>query len=183
MTTSAKSASKTYAMVAVALMTAITCILAPLSLPIGPVPISLATLVLFLSVYVLGWQKAVISVCLYILLGLVGVPVFSGYTGGAEKLAGATGGFIVGYAPMVALSGYLMSRSEKRWEHLLAMVAGEVVLYALGTVWFCVQAGKSASAALAACVYPFIPLDLVKMVIAVTLGPMLRKRLQQAHLL
>ena len=73
----ASTKSTTYTLVAIALMTAVICVLAPLSLPIGPVPISMATLVLFLSIYVLGWKKATISVCLYILLGLVGVPVFS----------------------------------------------------------------------------------------------------------
>ena len=142
----------------------------------------MATLVLFLSIYVLGWKKTTISVCLYILLGLVGVPVFSGFTGGVSKLAGATGGYIVGYIPMVALAGWLMSKSDKWWLHLLAMVAGEVVLYLIGTVWFCVQAGKTASAALAICVYPFIPLDIVKMVIVVLIGPMISSRLKKAHL-
>ena len=134
----ASTKNTTYTLVAIALMTAVICVLAPLSLPIGPVPISMATLVLFLSIYVLGWKKATISVCLYILLGLVGVPVFSGFTGGVSKLAGATGGYIVGYIPMVALAGFLMSKSDKWWLHLLAMVAGEVVLYLIGTVWFCV---------------------------------------------
>ena len=148
----ASTKNTTYTLVAIALMTAVICVLAPLSLPIGPVPISMATLVLFLSIYVLGWKKATISVCLYILLGLVGVPVFSGFTGGVSKLAGATGGYIVGYIPMVALAGFLMSKSDKWWLHMLAMVAGEVVLYLIGTVWFCVQAGKTASAALAICV-------------------------------
>ena len=178
----ASTKNTTYTLVAIALMTAVICVLAPLSLPIGPVPISMATLVLFLSIYVLGWKKATISVCQYILLGLVGVPVFSGFTGGLSKLAGATGGYIVGYIPMVALAGFLMSKSDKWWLHLLAMVAGEVVLYLIGTVWFCVQAGKTASAALAICVYPFIPLDIVKMVIVVLIGPMISSRLKKAHL-
>ena len=93
-----------------------------------------------------------------------------------------TGGYIVGYIPMVALAGFLMSKSDKWWLHLLAMVAGEVVLYLIGTVWFCVQAGKTASAALAICVYPFIPLDIVKMVIVVLIGPMISSRLKKAHL-
>ena len=81
-----------------------------------------------------------------------------------------------------ALAGFLMSKSDKWWLHLLAMVAGEVVLYLIGTVWFCVQAGKTASAALAICVYPFIPLDIVKMVIVVLIGPMISSRLKKAHL-
>ena len=93
-----------------------------------------------------------------------------------------TGGYIVGYIPMVALAGFLMSKSDKWWLHLLAMVAGEVVLYLIGTVWFCIQAGKTASAALAICVYPFIPLDIVKMVIVVLIGPMISSRLKKAHL-
>ena len=93
-----------------------------------------------------------------------------------------TGGYIVGYIPMVALAGFLMSKSDKWWLHMLAMVAGEVVLYLIGTVWFCVQAGKTASAALAICVYPFIPLDIVKMVIVVLIGPMISSRLKKAHL-
>ena len=128
------------------------------------------------------WVRVIGYTGLYILLGLVGVPVFSGFTGGVSKLAGATGGYIVGYIPMVALAGFLMSKSDKWWLHLLAMVAGEVVLYLIGTVWFCVQAGKTASAALAICVYPFIPLDIVKMVIVVLIGPMISSRLKKAHL-
>ena len=102
----ASTKNTTYTLVAIALMTAVICVLAPLSLPIGPVPISMATLVLFLSIYVLGWKKATISVCLYILLGLVGVPVFSGFTGGVSKLAGATGGYIVGTQDAVERIAY-----------------------------------------------------------------------------
>ena len=105
----ASTKNTTYTLVAIALMTAVICVLAPLSLPIGPVPISMATLVLFLSIYVLGWKKATISVCLYILLGLVGVPVFSGFTGGVSKLAGATGGYIVGTQDAIERIAYRLT--------------------------------------------------------------------------
>ena len=92
--------TNTYAMAVTALMTAVTCILAPLSIPIGPVPISLTNFAIYLSLYLLDWKKGTISYILYLLLGLVGLPVFSGFTGGIGKLAGPTGGYIIGFIPM-----------------------------------------------------------------------------------
>ena len=89
--TAAPQHSKTYEMTVTALMTAVTCILAPLSIPIGPVPISFTNLAIYLSLYLLGWKRGTISYLVYLLIGLVGVPVFSGFTGGIGKLAGPTG--------------------------------------------------------------------------------------------
>ena len=77
-------------MVLMALFAALTCVLAPLSIPSGPVPISLTNLVIYFSLYVLGWQRATITYLVYLLLGLVGLPVFSGFEGGVGKLAGPT---------------------------------------------------------------------------------------------
>ena len=68
----------TYAITVTALMTAVTCILAPLSIPIGPVPISLTNLAIYISLYLLGWKRGTISYLIYLLIGLVGIPVFSG---------------------------------------------------------------------------------------------------------
>ena len=75
------SRSKTYEITITALMTAVTCILAPMSIPIGPVPISFTNLAIYLSLYLLGWKKGTISYLIYLLIGLVGLPVFSGFTG------------------------------------------------------------------------------------------------------
>ena len=80
--------SKTYEITITALMTAVTCILAPMSIPIGPVPISFTNLAIYLSLYLLGWKRGTISYLIYLLIGLVGLPVFSGFTGGPAKLAG-----------------------------------------------------------------------------------------------
>ena len=77
--------TKTYEITMTALMAAVTCILAPLSIPIGPVPISFTNLAIYLSLYLLGWKKGTISYLIYLLLGLVGLPVFSGFTGGPAK--------------------------------------------------------------------------------------------------
>ena len=100
--------TKTYEITMTALMAAVTCILAPLSIPIGPVPISFTNLAIYLSLYLLGWKKGTISYLIYLLLGLVGLPVFSGFTGGPAKLAGPTGGYIIGFIVMaVEKEGYL----------------------------------------------------------------------------
>ena len=95
----------TYAITVTALMTAVTCILAPLSIPIGPVPISLTNLAIYISLYLLGWKRGTISYLIYLLIGLVGIPVFSGFTGGPAKLAGPTGGYIIGFIVMAVIAG------------------------------------------------------------------------------
>ena len=169
--------NKTYALTATALMTAVTCILAPLSVPIGPVPISLTNFVIFLSLYLLGWKKGTLSLLVYLLLGLAGLPVFSGFAGGISKLAGPTGGYIIGFIPMAIVAGIIIDKSHQRWIQIVAMIIGTAICYAFGTVWFCFQSGYTIAAALAVCVIPFIPADLIKIVIVTIIGPMIRKRL------
>ena len=105
--------NKTYALAMTALMAAVTCVLAPMAIPIGPVPISLTNLAIYLSLYLLGWKWGTASYVVYMLIGMVGVPVFSGFTGGLGKLAGPTGGYIIGFVPMAVLAGTGRSSS---WE-------------------------------------------------------------------
>ena len=81
--------SKVYMLTATAAMTAVICVLAPFSIPVGPVPVSLTTLALYFSVYLLGWKMSSLSCIIYILIGMAGLPVFSGFSGGPGKLAGA----------------------------------------------------------------------------------------------
>ena len=178
--TSTSRSTHTYVMVTTAFMAAVTCILAPLSIPIGPVPISLTNLAIYLSLYLLNWKRGTISYCLYLLIGLAGLPVFSGFSGGIGKLAGATGGYIIGFIPMAIIAGIIIDHFRKRWIQLLGMILGTAVCYVFGTAWFCMQAGYTVSAALAVCVIPFIPGDLVKMVIALTIGPVIRQRTETA---
>ena len=83
----------------IGVMTAVTCVLAPFSLPIGPVPISLTNLAIYFSLYVLGTKFGCISYVIYLLIGFIGVPVFSGFTNGPGKLLGPTGGYLIGFIP------------------------------------------------------------------------------------
>lgn len=174
--------TNTYAMAVTALMTAVTCILAPLSIPIGPVPISLTNFAIYLSLYLLDWKKGTVSYILYLLLGLVGLPVFSGFTGGIGKLAGPTGGYIIGFIPMAIIAGIVIDKYTEKWLLcLLAMIVGTIVCYALGTAWLAYEAKMDMMAALWAGVIPFIPGDLVKMALAILIAPKIRAQVCRAR--
>ena len=168
----------TYAITVTALMTAVTCILAPLSIPIGPVPISLTNLAIYISLYLLGWKRGTISYPIYLLIGLVGIPVFSGFTGGPAKLAGPTGGYIIGFIAMAIIAGLVIDHFHQPWLQLIGMIVGTIICYVLGTAWFCFEAKSTVSGALSICVFPFIPGDLIKMIIAMLIGPAIKKRLR-----
>ena len=159
---------KTLDMTTIAVMAALICVAGPLTIPAGPIPLSLATFAVYLAGSVLGRKKGTIAVGLYLLIGIIGVPVFSGFSGGFQKLAGVTGGYLVGYLP------------EKReqigwWYHPLMMIAGTALLYLVGTVNFMLHTGNGLGAALALCVVPFLIGDAVKIAAAALLTVPVRK--------
>ena len=118
---------KTKDMTLTAVMAALICIAGPLSIFIGPIPLSLATFAVYLSGAALGKKRGTAAVGLYLLIGIIGVPVFSGFSGGFQKLAGVTGGYLVGYLPCALLSGIGAEWAEKRnrpWILPVMMAAG-----------------------------------------------------------
>ena len=174
-----KNRYSAYRLTMTAVMTAVTCILAPFSISIGPIPISFTNLAIYFALYLLGWKSATVSYLVYVLIGLVGLPVFSGFSGGLGKLMGPTGGYIVGFLPMAVIAGIGIDRCSKRWLQLLSMLAGTLVCYAFGTAWYCMQTGSTLMSALILCVFPFIPGDLIKMAAAMSIGPVIKKRLRR----
>ena len=171
----------TQRLVLIALVTAITCILAPLSIPIpvSPVPISLTNLVLLISVYVLGWKDAAVSYIVYLLLGAAGLPVFSGFAGGPAKIAGPTGGYLLGFIFMTILAGIFVERFlENRFLIVTGMILATVIAYIFGTAWLAFQMDLSFTAALSIGVLPYLPGDTAKIVLAVLTGPVLKSRLK-----
>ena len=176
--------TKTLAMIG--LMAALICILGPLSipLPISPVPLSLTHLPIYFSVYLLGMKKGTVSYLIYLLLGLVGLPVFSGFSGGPGKLFGPTGGYIIGFIFMAIICGFFIDRWSDKWYLCLAgMLLGCSVCYLFGTVWLSYQSKLSFSVALMSGVIPFIPGDLIKILITLPLGAALKKAVLRTHLL
>lgn len=166
----------------VGLMTALICVLGPLSvpLPFSPVPISLTNLAIYFTIYVIGMKRGTLSYLIYLLIGFIGLPVFSAFTGGPGKLLGPTGGYLIGFIFMALICGFFIEKwPAKLYLHFIGMVLGTAVCYVFGTVWLAYQASMSFSAALAAGVLPFIPGDLVKIVIAMLVGPQVNKKLKR----
>ncbi len=174
---------RTKDMVIIGLMAALICVMGPFSirLPFTLVPISLTNLAIYFIIYVEGTKRAVISYIIYLLLGMCGVPVFSNFTAGVQKIAGPTGGYLVGFIFMAMVSGFFIDR----WYNnpvisFIGMWLGKVVSAAFGTIWYAHVAGLSFEAALMGGVVPFLLGDLIKTVIVALIGPVVRKRLARA---
>ncbi|MBQ8974216.1 MAG: biotin transporter BioY [Oscillospiraceae bacterium] len=175
-----------YNMVTCALMAALLCILCPMTIHIGPIPISLINFLVFLTVILLGGKWALVSYAVFFLLGLVGLPVFSGYSGGLAKIAGPTGGYIVGYFLTIPVTALFMSHSSDKVGIALTavgMILGMAIAYVFGTVWYSIITSTGFVASLAVCVAPFVLIDLAKIAVALVLGMTVRSRLVKAHLL
>ncbi len=169
-------------MALIGMMTAVTCILGPLviPLPISPVPVSFTNLAVYLAVYVLGTKAGTISYLVYLLLGFAGLPVFSGFTGGIVKLAGPTGGYLAGFIFMALISGWAIERFPGRYMIQAAgMILGTAVCYVFGTVWLAGQLGIGFAAGLGVGVIPYLPGDAVKILFAVMIGSRARREIRR----
>lgn len=171
----------THDMTKVSLFTAAAAICAQISVPVGAIPFTLHTLALFLSSAVLGLKNGVLSVFMYILLGCVGLPVFSGFKSGVGVLFGATGGYIWGFLISAAVIGYTVERFEKSVKHkyallaltVAAMFAGLIICYLCGCLQYALlytKDGGGLKTAFVTCVLPFVPTDTVKILIAALLS-------------
>ena len=169
----------------IGLMTALTCVLGPLAIPLpfSPVPISFTNLAVYLAVYVLGMKFGTVSYLVYLLLGMAGLPVFSGFTGGIGKLAGPTGGYLIGFIFMAVIAGFFIDRFPgKKLMHAAGMVLGTGVCYLFGTGWLARQLGVSFAAGLASGVIPYLPGDAVKILFALVIGSRLRREISRLSL-
>ena len=171
---------KTSNMVRTAVFAAMLCAAAPLAIHVGPIPLTFATLVIYMAAGVLGKRLACVAVAVYILLGAFGLPVFSGFSGGFGRLFGSTGGYIIGYIPLAYLSGMFVDGDNAAVARgALGMVIGTVVLYAFGTAWFMLQSSVSLVPALSMCVLPFLPGDAAKIVFSALCAPVVRRRVKK----
>lgn len=140
-------------------------------LPFTPVPITGQTFAVLTTGAALGARRGFLSQCLYILLGLVGLPVFAGGTGGWATLLGPNGGYLIGFIVAAALLGYLAERGWDRGRRVvLAMIFGEAALYAVGVPWLSVYVG-GVGRALVLGFLPFVVGDAVKLAFAAGLLP------------
>ena len=157
------------------LFAALTAAGAYIAVPIGPVPIVLQNMFVFLAGLLLGSRWGAASVAVYLLAGLVGLPVFAGGTGGIGRILGPTGGFLLGYLPVVFLIGRLTERRQVSIvRDAAAMTAGALLLYACGAPWLKLVTGMPFEKALALGVLPFLPGDALKIAAAALIARSLR---------
>ncbi len=131
-------------------------------IPLSPVPVTLQTLFVFLSAFVLG-RKGVYVPLVYVLLGGVGLPIFAGFSGGMGVLAGPTGGYLVGFIPAVFIMGYVMEKWQHNLAPLLASLLGILVIYTCGGAWLSFVCSLPLKKTIALGVAPFLVGDLFKM--------------------
>ncbi|MEG1584829.1 MAG: biotin transporter BioY [Anaerovorax sp.] len=176
--------SNTARLMLCALFAALTgiCSAIAIPLPFTPVPVNLATLAVALAGGLLGFKYGTLSMIVYVLLGAVGAPVFSNFTGGLGILAGPTGGYIIGYISAAFLTGFVIflfdekhagkrsdcgsqgKRKTGAWVYGFAALVGFLSCYALGTIWFMASTGTGLWPALIMCVFPFLPGDALKII-------------------
>lgn len=164
----------------IAVCTAIMVICSWISIP-ATVPFTMQTFGVFLCVGLLGGRRGTLAVSVYLLLGAVGLPVFSGFTGGIGHLFGATGGYIIGFlfsALVMWLIEHLYGRNMKAL--VLSMIAGLITCYAFGTAWFMVVYAKDSGSvglmtALGWCVFPYVIPDAVKIALATVITRRVRQ--------
>lgn len=167
----------------IGLAAALIVIMAQISIPMpAGVPMTLQTFAVPLVGIILGTKKGTLATLVYVLLGAVGLPVFSGFTGGIGIVLGVTGGFIVSFPLMAWLAGLGMEKGG--YGKLYAgLIFGAVINYVIGMAWFVVTAHSNWATAFTACVLPFIPTTVIKIILAGVLGKKVHESLSRAHLL
>lgn len=173
-------------MIVSALFAAIIAVFAQITIPLpfSPVPITGQTLAIGLAATILGSRYGTLSVAIYLLLGAVGAPVFAGMSGGLGALIGPTGGYLVGFLPTAFIIGYYLEKTSFTVKQaVVANLIGMILTLAFGTVWLKIAAELSWTTAIAGGATPFIPLGILKAVLAAAGGIAVRNRLKSARLL
>lgn len=169
---------KTKSITKIALLTAIYCIVSPFSIYIGLVPFTFSLFCVCLISSIADLKTSVTAILCYILLGLFGMPVFSGFTGGFQKLFEFTGGFIIGYIPMALLISFLVNKyKDRKFIYPLSYVSGTLICYLTGTVWFSFVTQNDFLKSITICVIPFIPFDILKIIVCSIIAPKIKKTL------
>lgn len=163
------------------MFTAVICVMAQIAIPVQPIPFTLSLLAIFLTGALLPPRYAFLSVLVYLLLGAFGIPVFAGMKGGLQHLTGMTGGYLMAY-PLMAFVTALAYKYIKKYKVLalsVGMITALLLCYLIGTAWFSYLTDKSFYTALTLCVFPFIPFDILKIVLAISFSIVIRKSIMK----
>ncbi len=151
-----------------------------ISIPVSSgISFTLQLLAIMVCASLLPPMYAALSVVAYVLLGAVGLPVFSNFGAGVGILFGVTGGYIIGFIPAAWLTAFIISKwGREIWKQVIAMAAGVLLCYAFGSAWFMISLGRTLMQTLSVCVIPYIPFDLLKIAVSVLLSKAVWKPFQ-----
>lgn len=168
--------NRTYNLVSTALATSIIILCSWITVPIGTIPITLQTFAIFICATLLGEKKGTVSLIVYLLLGIVGLPIFSSFQSGFAVLLGATGGYLTGFIFITIIGGFFCRKfSNNTVLTYIGLITGLFLCYLSGTLWYvCVYlknfSWSNISSVLLTCVLPYIIPDLIKMQLAIILS-------------
>ena len=168
-------------MTLIALFAALIAICSWLTIP-APIPVTMQTFAVFFTLLSLDGRRGGLCIILYLLMGAVGLPVFSGFQGGLSALLGPSGGYLLGFAVAAALFRVITARSPySPARNVIGCIMGHLVCYAFGTFWYISFYGdfSTLGGTLAVCVLPFIIPDIVKLTLALLLSRRLSSRLHR----
>ncbi len=153
------------------LCAALMCICSWIQLP-SAVPFTLQTFAVFFIAMTLSTKNALAATAVYIFLGIVGLPVFSGFQGGVGALIGATGGFVLGFIPSVIVVSLLSNKFTKGFlSSVVCCLPGLIICYVSGLLWYMFVYGDgNFKSAFLICVLPFIIPDVLKIILATTVS-------------
>ena len=150
----------------VGLSAALIAVCAWIAIPLT-VSITLQTMAICLVAGLFGWKRGALSVIIYILLGMFGLPVFTGFKSGLAVITGPTGGYVLGFIFTAIIVGIATEKVGKKiWQCILFMAIGVLVCYLFGTIWFTIAYKVTFASALSTCVFPFLLPDAVKIIVA-----------------
>lgn len=167
----------------IGIFTAVISVLAQISIPMPyGVPMTLQTFAIPLAGIILGAKKGAFAALTYVLLGAFGVPVFAGFTGGFGIVFGPTGGFILSF-PLMALAAGIGAERNNKTGLFVGLISGAIINYICGMLMFSLITSYSLNTAFVACVLPFIPTSILKMILAAVLGVKVKHVLEKRMIL
>ena len=161
----------------ISLLVSTLCVICPFSINIGPIPFSLATLFIMLYATLFDLTISVSTVIIYILLGCVGLPVFSGGVGGIQKIFSPTGGFIIGYIFLCLIIALFYNKSKNVFYKIFILICANFILYSIGVMYFIIITNNTFLVALSLCVFPFLLTDAIKIILVINISKWIKSRL------
>lgn len=172
--------NKVKTLVLTGLFTALLCVISPITIPFpGGIGVTLSVFMVLLITYVAGFKIGLICCLLYLLIGAVGLPVFSGFQGGLGCITGPTGGYLIAYPVMVMTAGLFTKIGKgKKVFSVIGNCIGVFVCYMLGNLWYMYTMNVNFCQALLVCVLPFVGFDIIKIVLVCIIGPIIKKHIK-----